>query len=52
LHISIDQSVSIGDIDLIPQEIKEPVHLLNNELQKENLTKNIHGNKYTQLLKI
>ena len=51
LHISIDQSVSIGDIDLIPQEIKEPVHLLNNELQKENLTKNIHGNKYTQLLR-
>ena len=51
LHISIDQSVSIGDIDLIPQEIKEPVDLLANELQKENLVKNIEGNKYTQLLR-
>ena len=51
LHISIDQSVSIGDIDLIPQEIKEPVDLLANELQKENLVKNIEGNKYIQLLR-
>ena len=50
-HISIDKSVSIGDIDLIPNEIKEPVDLLKNELQKENLTKNIQGSKYTQLLR-
>ena len=51
LHISIDQSVSIGDIDLIPQEIKEPVNLLAHELQKDNLNKNIEGNKFIQLLR-
>ena len=51
LHISIDENVSIGDIKLIPQEIKEPTDLLTHELQKENLNKNIKGNKYTQLLR-
>ena len=50
-HISIDQNVSVGDIDLIPQEIKEPVDLFTHELQKGNLDKNIKGNKYTQLLR-
>ena len=51
LNLSIDQNVSIGDIELIPKEIKEPVDLLSHELQKENLNKNIIGNKYTQLLR-
>ena len=51
LHISIDQSVSLGDIELIPQEINDPVNLLSQELQKENLKKNIQGNRYIQLLR-
>ena len=51
LHISIDQSVSLGDIELIPQEINDPINLLSQELQKENLHKNIQGNRYTQLLR-
>ena len=50
-HLSIDQNVSIGDIALIPQEIKEPADLFTHELQKENLEKNIKGNKYTRLLR-
>ena len=32
-------NVSIGDIKLIPQEIKEPVSLFSHELQKENLNR-------------
>ena len=51
LNLSIDKNVSIGDIKLIPQEIKEPVSLFSHELQKENLNKNIEGNRYTQLLR-
>ena len=51
LHLSIDENVSVGDINLIPNEIKEPVDLLSHELQKENLNKNIAGNKYIQLLR-
>ena len=50
-QISIDENVSIGDIKLIPQEIREPTNLFAHELQKENLNKNIKGNKYTQLLR-
>ena len=51
LHISIDQSVSLGDINLIPQEIKEPINLFSHELQKRNLSKNLELNKFTQLLR-
>ena len=51
VQISIDENVSLGDINLIPQEIKEPVNLFSHELQKRNLNKNLEGNKFTQLLR-
>ena len=49
-HISLKE-VSIGDIDIIPQEIKEPVDFFTHELQKGNLDKNIKGNKFTRSLR-
>ena len=50
-HISIDQNVSINDINLIPQEIKEKDNYISNCITAENFVKNMEGNKYTQLIR-
>ena len=50
-HISIDQNVSINDINLIPQEIKENDNYISNCISAENFVKNLEGNKYTQLIR-
>ena len=50
-HISIDQNVSINDINLIPQELKENTNFLIQSMTSENLSKNLKGNKYIQLIR-
>ena len=50
-HISIDQNVSMNDINLIPQELKEKVNIFGHTMNQENLNKNLEENKYTQLIR-
>ena len=50
-HLSIDQNVSINDINLIPQEIKENLNIFPHTMNAENLSKNLEENKYTQLIR-
>ena len=50
-HISIDQNVSINDINLIPQEIVDNSRFISNYITAENFKKNLKENKYTQLIR-
>ena len=50
-HISIDQNVSMNDINLIPEEIKEETNLFAHTMNAQNLPKNLKGNKFIQLIR-
>ena len=50
-HISIDQNISMNDINLIPQEIVDNSKLISNCVSAENFRKNLQENKYTQLIR-
>ena len=50
-HLSIDQNVSMNDINLIPAELKENVNFFGHTMNAENLNKNLEQNKYTQLIR-
>ena len=50
-HLSIDQNVSMNDINLIPAELKENVNFFGHTMKAENLNKNLEQNKYTQLIR-
>ena len=50
-HISIDQNVSMKDINLIPKEIKEETNLFAHTMNAQNLSKNLKGNKFIHLIR-
>ena len=50
-HISFDQNVSMNDINLIPDEIKEGTNLFVHTMNTQNLSKNLQGNKFIQLIR-
>ena len=50
-HISIDQNVSMNDINLIPDEIKEGANLFAHVMNSQNLSKNLNGNKFIHLIR-
>ena len=50
-HISIDQNVSMKDINLIPKEIKEETNLFAHTMNAQNLSKNLKGNKFIELIR-
>ena len=50
-HISIDKNVSMNDINLIPDEIKEGANLFAHTMNSQNLSKNLQGNKFIQLIR-
>ena len=50
-RISIDQNVSMNDINLIPKEIKEQINFFGHTMSQSNFGKNLELNKYTQLIR-
>ena len=50
-NVTIDQNVSMNDIQLIPQEIKENINFYSQSMSAQNLSKNLEGNKYIQLIR-
>ena len=51
-HISIDQNdISMNDINLIPDEIKEGTNLFGHTMNAQNLSKNLKGNKFIHLIR-
>ena len=50
-HISIDQNISMNDINLIPNEIKEQINFFGHTMSQSNFGKNLELNKYTQLIR-
>ena len=50
-HLSIEQNVSINDIKLIPDEIKEDKVIIANNITSDDIIKNLESNKLTQMIR-
>ena len=50
-NLTVDKNISLGDINLLPKDIKEMAIFVNSSTTKESIKKNVRLNRITKLLR-